>query len=73
MFTLTYSGHKAGVVNSSEEYIYEFDSLESARSAVGEASQFIVIYQPGNRSRLEDSNPASRQKLKIHPPTSFDV
>jgi hypothetical protein len=73
MFTITYNGNEAGVVNSNNEYIYKFDSQESARSAVKNASQFIVIYQPGSRDRLVESSPAALQQIKIHPPTSFDL
>ena len=72
MFTLTYYGHKAGVVIG-ESYIYDFDSQDAAREAVKSASQIVVIYQPGNRSRLEDLTPAVIQNVRILAPTSCPI
>lgn len=64
MYTLEYSGNKAGVsVNG--KYIYEFSSTEEAKSLITQAEKIIVIFQPGNRTGERQNTPAERQNLKI--------
>lgn len=72
MYTLSYMGHVAAVVQGNS-YVYDFDSLEDAKSAVKDAEQINVAFQPGNRNRLLDLTPAVKQSLKVIPPQSYDV
>jgi len=71
MWTLTYSGNKAAVVQNGR-YIYEFDSLESAKGAVKEATQIYVVYEHG-RGQLFDLSESVRQQMKVIPPQSYPV
>lgn len=72
MYTLSYMGNTAAVVQG-DSYVYDFDSLEEARSAVKEADEINVVFQPANRSRLLELTQAVKQSLKIIPPMSYDV
>ena len=58
MWTITYSGNKTAIVQDGR-YIYEFDSLESARTAVKAATQVYVVYPQGRgngKTTLERGN-----------------
>lgn len=71
MWTLIYSGHKAAVVQGNR-YIYEFDSLDSAKAAVKEATQIYVVYEHG-RGQLTELSPVVKQQMKVIPPQSYPV
>ena len=71
MWTLTYNNYKVGVVQGNH-YIYEFDSLESAKAAVKEATQIFVADNYG-RGQLTDLSAAVKQQMKVIPPQSYPV
>jgi hypothetical protein len=66
MYKLTYDGHTAGVTNSAGTHTdYDFSNKDEAKRLIDDASNIIVIYQPGHRNTTLENTESNRQKLKL--------